>query len=103
MAQILLSLHCTPETVSPSRSSAAALLSTGALVMVVHVCVSECWGGGGLSLPSSLKASERAALSDQQSPSHTLLYTSIPLQKKQRLLKTCQRPRRYEQANIKKG
>lgn len=39
-----------------------------------------CRGGGGLSLPSSLKASERAPLSDQQSPSHTLLYTSIPLQ-----------------------
>ncbi len=66
------------------------LLSTGTAIVCVCVCVCVrerervcermCQGGGGLSLPSSLKASERAPLSDQQSPSRTLLYTSIPLQ-----------------------
>lgn len=56
-----------------------SLLSTGALVVGVGMCGSVSIGVEGVFLYRRLsKPCDRANLSDQQSLSHTLLYTSAP-------------------------
>lgn len=88
----IVSVHRTPETVSPPQQDPLMLCSSQdrwwcvcAWVWVWRVDLR------GLSVPSPLVASECAPLSDQQSPSHALLYTST-----RDSWKTCQRPRKTQ-------